>query len=80
MTDRFQQQSQHEPAEQDANDSSGYEYDAGSQRPISRGSKHSVDSNGSSFTGGYNQSHHSNQQQQQGQYGSQLDDDDDDMW
>ncbi|KIV80139.1 hypothetical protein PV11_07660 [Exophiala sideris] len=86
---RYQQQQQaqqhqqsHEQqqygAQADRGDSSGYEYEGGAgQRPMSRGSKHSAESNGSSHNGGYNQYH----QQQQGQYGSQLDDDDDDdMW
>ena len=89
MCQQQSQQQQQQPVEQpyasqqDLNsESSDYEYDAmGGQRPSSRGSKLSVDSNGSSYSGGYNQYHLSNQQQQQqGQYGSQLDDDDDDMW
>jgi hypothetical protein len=69
------------------NDASGYDFDAAVSRPSSRGSKHSVESNGSlgSSAGGYNQQHyHKNPQvqQQQGSHqgGSRLDEDDDDMW
>ncbi|EXJ72802.1 uncharacterized protein A1O5_03949 [Cladophialophora psammophila CBS 110553] len=70
-------------------DSSSYEYEAGSTRPSSRGSKHSIESNGSAYGGGvgaYNQYYHNNQLQEQlhqtgsRQGGSQLDEDDDDMW
>ncbi|KAK5196691.1 hypothetical protein LTR96_004319 [Exophiala xenobiotica] len=72
-------------SQQDMSDTSVYEHDSGSDlRPISRGSKSSVEGNGSSSArGGYHQYHSPQQQkqQQQGQYGSQLDDDDDDdMW
>ncbi|OAL26454.1 hypothetical protein AYO20_10122 [Fonsecaea nubica] len=72
-----------------AGDSSGYDYDAGSSRPSSRGSKHTVEGNGSAYGGGagaYNQYHNNNQLQEHVQQGasrhggSQLDDDDDDMW
>ncbi|KIW73860.1 hypothetical protein PV04_01945 [Phialophora macrospora] len=64
-------------------DASGYDFDAAVSRPSSRGSKHSVESNGSlgSSAGGH---YHKNPQvqQQQGSHqgGSRLDEDDDDMW
>ncbi|KIW45579.1 hypothetical protein, variant [Exophiala oligosperma] len=82
-----QQQPQSYGSQQDMKDTAGYDYDRGSgSRSISRGSKTSVEDNGSSYKGGgYSQYHGSQQQQQQqqhqqGQYGAQLDDDDDDMW
>jgi len=56
-----------------------YDYDVNSQRPSSRGSKHSVESHASTYSSGYNHYHQNNQQH--AQYGSGLDDDDDDdMW
>ncbi|OAL26978.1 hypothetical protein AYO22_03922 [Fonsecaea multimorphosa] len=70
-------------------DESSYDHDASSSRPSSRGSKHTVESNGSAYGGGagtYSQYYHNNQLQEQLQQGnsrhggSQLDDDDDDMW
>ncbi|KIX05771.1 uncharacterized protein Z518_03743 [Rhinocladiella mackenziei CBS 650.93] len=83
---QYQRYQQQQAAEQQQyasqqDESSGYEYETASQRPSSRGSKHSVESNGSSYSGGYNQYHHNNQQQQQqpGPHGSQLHDDDDDI-
>ncbi|OQU97683.1 hypothetical protein CLAIMM_03577 [Cladophialophora immunda] len=72
-----------------AGDAPTYDYDASNSRPSSRGSKQSVEGNGSAYgggAGGYNQYYHNNQPQEQlhqgnsRQGGSQLDDDDDDMW
>jgi hypothetical protein len=74
------------------NDVSGYDYEASGSRPSSRGSKHSVESNGSSYgsAGSYTQQqyYHNNpqaqqhlqSQQHQRQGGTQLDEDDDEMW
>ncbi|KIW16235.1 hypothetical protein PV08_06286 [Exophiala spinifera] len=83
-----QQQPQTYGAQQEMSDTSAYDYGNGSgSRPISRGSKTSVENDASAYQGGgYNQYQFSQQQQQQqqhqqqGQYGAQLDDDDDDMW
>ncbi|ETI27716.1 hypothetical protein G647_00165 [Cladophialophora carrionii CBS 160.54] len=71
-----QVEQQHAAQQDMGNDASGYEFDAGISRPSSRGSKHSVESNGShgSSAAGYNQQHyHTNSQAQQHE-------DDDDMW
>lgn len=92
LTEEQQQTQQQQPAQAEAQsqdhqqyapqqgyegDSSLYEYESGGQRPSSRGSKQSADSNGGpSHSSGGNHYYH----QQQQNFSSRDDDDDDDMW